>query len=105
MVTTARRGGEGREDERGPGSVRGVRERRLFALELHGVHLRADAILAADLVNLVDATGVEEDALSQSGLATVDVRGDANVSREGVHAGGEGGEDRAIGAASAIGRQ
>ena len=43
-------------------------------------------------MNLVDATGVEEDALSQSGLATVDVRGDANVSREGVHAGGEGGE-------------
>ena len=76
----------------GLGRGEGFARDALFALELHGVHLRADAILAADLVNLVDATGVEEDALSQSGLATVDVRGDANVSREGVHAGGEGGE-------------
>ena len=76
----------------GLGRGEGFARDALFALELHGVHLRADAILAADLVNLVDATGVEEDALSQSGLATVDMRGDADVSREGVHAGGEGGK-------------
>ena len=53
----------------------------LLALELHGVHGGADAVLAADLVNLADAAGVEEHALRQRGLAAVNVRRDANVAQ------------------------
>ena len=50
-----------------------------LALELHRVHLGADTVLAAHVVNGVHAVGVEEDALGQRGLAAVDVRGDTDV--------------------------
>jgi hypothetical protein len=50
-----------------------------LALELHRVHLGADAVLAFDLVDRVDPLGVEEDALGQRRLAAVDVRRDADV--------------------------
>lgn len=51
----------------------------LLALEVHGVHLGPDAVAAADLVDLVDAAGVEEDPLGEGGLAGVDVGGDPDV--------------------------
>ena len=51
----------------------------LLALEIHRVHLGADAVLAAHLVNLVDSTRVEQDALGERRLARVDVGGDADV--------------------------
>ena len=51
----------------------------LLALEIHRVHLGADAVFAAHLVDLVDATRVEEDALGERRLARVDVRRDADV--------------------------
>src|SRR5439155_286564 len=51
----------------------------LLALEIHRVHLRADAVLATDLVNGVNSAGIEEDALGERGLARVDVGADADV--------------------------
>ena len=51
----------------------------LLALEIHRVHLGADAVLAAHLVDLVDPARVEEDALGERRLARVDVRRDADV--------------------------
>jgi len=48
-------------------------------LELHGVHRRADAVLALDIVDRMDALGVEEDALRQGGFPGVDVGADADV--------------------------
>ena len=51
----------------------------LLALEIHRVHLGADAGLAADLLDPVDLARVEKDALRQGRLARVDVRGDADV--------------------------
>ena len=64
-----------------PLAVRGGRLDRdaLLALEIHRVHLGADAVLAADLVDRVDAARVIEDALGQRGLARVDMRRDADV--------------------------
>ena len=61
-----------------------VRRRRLdgdalLALEIHRVHLGADAVLAAHLVNLVDAAGVEKDALGERRLPGVDVGRDTDV--------------------------
>ena len=50
-----------------------------LALELHRVHRRADAVLALHLVDRVDPSGVEEDALGQRRLARVDVGADADV--------------------------
>ena len=67
---------------------RGLDGDALLPLQLHRVHLGADAVLTAHLVDLVDAARVEEDALGQGGLAAVDVRGDSNVSREGAIVGG-----------------
>jgi hypothetical protein len=59
-------------------------------LQLHGVHGGAHVVLALDLVHLVDAARVVQDALGQCGLARVDVGGDADVSDLGqvVHSGG-----------------
>jgi len=51
----------------------------LLALEIHRVHLGADAVLAAHLVDFVNSTRVEEDALGERRLARVDVRRDADV--------------------------
>src|SRR5262249_53896614 len=51
----------------------------LFALEIHRVHLGADAVLTADLVDLVDAARIEEDALGQGRLARVDVRRNSDI--------------------------
>ena len=51
----------------------------LLALEVHRVHLGADAGLAADLLDLVDLARVEEDALGERRLPGVDVSGDADV--------------------------
>jgi len=47
---------------------RGLDSDALLPLELHGVHLRADAVLAAHVVNGVDAPGVVQDALGQGSL-------------------------------------
>ena len=64
-----------------PHAVRrgGLDRDALLPLEVHRVHLGADAVLAAHLVNLVDAARVKEDALGQRRLARVDVRRDADV--------------------------
>src|SRR4029077_18572974 len=51
----------------------------LLALQVHRVHLRADARLAADLFDFVDLAGVEEDALRERGLPRVDVGRDTDV--------------------------
>ena len=64
-----------------PGDVsrgRGDRDATL-ALEFHRVHRGTDAILAADLVDRVDETGIEKDAFGQRGLARVDVGADPDV--------------------------
>ncbi len=53
-----------------------------LALEVHAVHGRADVVLAAHLVDLVDPPGVVEDPLGQRGLARVDVGADADVADE-----------------------
>jgi hypothetical protein len=42
----------------------------LFPFEIHGIHLGADPILAADIVNVLDATGIVQDAFRQGRLAT-----------------------------------
>ncbi len=52
-------------------------------LEVHGVHGRADAVLALDLVDLVDLLAIEEDPLRQRRLARVDVGADADVAHAG----------------------
>ena len=54
-----------------------------LTLELHGVHLGADAILTANLVNRVDAVGVEKNALGERGLSGVDVCADPDISGAG----------------------
>jgi hypothetical protein len=51
----------------------------LLALQIHRVHLGADAVFAAHLVNLVNATRVEQDPLGERRLAGVDVCRDADV--------------------------
>ena len=51
----------------------------LLALEVHGVHLGADAVAATHLVDLVDAAGVVQDPLRQRRLPGVDVRGDTDI--------------------------
>lgn len=51
----------------------------LFALEVHGIHLGANTVAPAHLVDLVDPAGVVEDPLCQRRLPGVDVRGDADV--------------------------
>lgn len=51
----------------------------LLPLEVHRVHLGADALLASHLVDGLDAARVEEDTLGDGGLAAVDVGGDTNV--------------------------
>ena len=48
--------------------------------QLHGIHGRADAVLALDFVNGMDALGVVENPLGQRGLARVDVGADPDVS-------------------------
>jgi hypothetical protein len=78
-----------------------VRRRRLngdalFAFEGHRVHLRADAVFAAHLVDLTDASGEVKDALGERRLARVNVCGDANVAQllHAVHAGHRGRRSR-----------
>ena len=51
----------------------------LLTLELHRVHLGADARLAADLFDAVDLARVEQNALGQRRLARIDVGRDADV--------------------------
>ena len=58
---------------------RGLDRDPLLALEVHRVHLGADAVLAAHLVDFVDAPRVKEDSLGERRLARVDVRRDADV--------------------------
>ena len=60
---------------------RGLDGDAALALEIHGVHGRADAVLALHLVDLVDHAGVEEDALGQGGLARIDVGADADIAK------------------------
>ena len=50
-----------------------------LALELHRVHRRADAVLAANLVDRVDPVRIKEDALGQRGLARVDMGADTDI--------------------------
>jgi hypothetical protein len=50
-----------------------------LALELHGIHLGADAVLAFHLVDRVDPRGVVQDPFSQCSFPTVDVSRDADV--------------------------
>src|SRR6266542_3832457 len=50
-----------------------------LALELHRVHLGADAVLALHLVDGVDPVRVEQDPLGQRGLPAVDVGRDPDV--------------------------
>jgi hypothetical protein len=50
-----------------------------LALEVHGVHGRADPVLALDLAHLMDPARVEQDPLGQGGLPRVDVGADADV--------------------------
>jgi hypothetical protein len=51
----------------------------LFAFQIHRVHLGADPVLAAHIVDGVDATRVKQDAFRERRLATVNVRADTNV--------------------------
>mmetsp|Transcript_39835 Transcript_39835/g.101037 ORF Transcript_39835/g.101037 Transcript_39835/m.101037 type:complete len:251 (-) Transcript_39835:32-784(-) len=55
----------------------------LLTLQVHGIHLSAHAIPAADLVDVVNTAGVEQDALRKGRLAGVDMRGDAYVAHVG----------------------
>ncbi len=48
-------------------------------LQLHGVHLGPDPVLAPHLVNGVNALGVVQDALGQGGFARIDVGADPDV--------------------------
>ena len=50
-----------------------------FALQIHGIHGGADAVLTLHFVNLVDHAGVEKDTLGQRGLARIDVGADADI--------------------------
>ena len=50
-----------------------------LSLELHRVHLGADAVLTLHLVNGVDTRRVIEDAFGQRRLAAIDVGRDADV--------------------------
>ncbi|KAJ0162728.1 hypothetical protein CTA2_4081 [Colletotrichum tanaceti] len=68
----------------------------LLSLEVHRVHLGADRVLAADLVDGADAARVEQNALRGRRLAAVDVGGDADVAHaretlrlDGAHLGGD----------------
>ena len=45
-----------------------------LALQVHGVHLGADAVLAFDIVDGVDTVGIEQNALGQRGLTAVNMR-------------------------------
>ena len=63
--------------DRGGGA--GDRDAALL-LQLHVVHGRAVAA-ALDLLDPVDAAGVEQDPLAERGLARVDVGGDADVAQ------------------------
>src|ERR1700722_14634562 len=63
----------------GGGGGGGLDRDPLLALEIHRVHLGADAVLAAHLVDFVDAPRVVQDSLGERRLARVDVRRDADV--------------------------
>ncbi|GKT92279.1 hypothetical protein Ct61P_10129 [Colletotrichum tofieldiae] len=51
----------------------------LFSLEIHGVHLGADRVLAADLVDRLDAARVEQNSLRGRRLSAVNVGRDTDV--------------------------
>ena len=51
----------------------------LFPLQVHAVHLCADCIFSADLVNVLDTAGVEQHALGDGRLSRVNVGGDTDV--------------------------
>ena len=67
----------------------------LFAFQIHRVHLCANSVLAADIVDGRDATGVVQDAFGEGGFAAVNVGRYANVASldEIVGGGGEGAEE------------
>ena len=50
-----------------------------FALQVHVVH--GGASLTLDLLDAVDAAGIEQNALAQGGFTRVDVGRNANVSQ------------------------
>mmetsp|Transcript_46096 Transcript_46096/g.99535 ORF Transcript_46096/g.99535 Transcript_46096/m.99535 type:complete len:754 (+) Transcript_46096:3-2264(+) len=60
-------------------SGRGRNGDALLSLKLHAVHLGANTILTADLVNFLDAPSVEKHSLSECRLSTVDVGRDAEI--------------------------
>ena len=51
----------------------------LFAFKLQGIHLGANTVAPANLVDLVDLASVVEDPLCQRRLPGIDVHGDADV--------------------------
>lgn len=57
----------------------------LLSLQLHRVHLSSYSIFSSYVVDGVDTAGIEQNPLSQSGLATVDMSRDAYIpAREGL---------------------
>jgi hypothetical protein len=58
-----------------PCAVRGRRLNRdaFLDLQLSGVHLGADAILASDFMGAADLSGVEQNTLCECGFARVNV--------------------------------
>lgn len=53
----------------------------LLTFQLHRVHLGSNIVLATDLVDLVDTTGIEQDTFCQRGLARVNMSRDTNVAQ------------------------
>src|SRR5690606_4403036 len=58
---------------------RGLDRDAFLTFQVHVVHLRADAVLALDVVDGVGLSRVEEDALGERGLARVDMGGDPDI--------------------------
>jgi hypothetical protein len=50
-----------------------------LTLELHGVHLRSNAVFTTDIVDGMDPIGVEQNALCQGGLTGVNVSANSDV--------------------------
>jgi hypothetical protein len=52
-----------------------------FAFQIHGIHGRANAVLALHFVNGVDHARVEQNTLGQGRLAGVDVGANADIAQ------------------------
>src|SRR6185436_13708982 len=58
----------------------GLDRNAAFALQVHGVHLCSDAVLALDVVDDADTFRIEKNSLGQCRFTGIDMRADPDIS-------------------------